>query len=142
MSTGSLDSRWVVNARHIPAQGMTKARAAQGFIPDPQRELREWCVTARAWSRNGRERRIQKVLEGANIKLGSVATDVLGASGRKMLRALADGEDDPKVLADMAKGRLREKLEALEEALLGVVGSHQRFMLATVATPQHLGCRR
>ena len=47
-----------------------------------------------------------------------------------MLRALADGADDPKVLADMAKGRL-QKLEALEEALLGVVGSHQRFMLAT-----------
>ena len=48
-----------------------------------------------------------------------------------MLTALAEGEEDPKVLADMAKGRLREKLEELEEALEGVVGSHQRFMLAT-----------
>ena len=58
--------------------------------------------------------RVQKVLEGANIKLGAVASDVLGASGRMMLTALAEGEEDPKVLAEMAKGRLREKLDALE----------------------------
>ena len=63
--------------------------------------------------------------------MGSVASDVLGASGRMMLAALAEGEDDPAVLAGMAKGRLREKLDALEEALEGVMGSHQRFMLGT-----------
>ena len=92
-----------------------------------------WCATGGVWSRErSREaNRVQKVLEGANIKLGSVASDVLGASGKMMLAALAEGEDDPAVLADMAKGRLREKLDALEEALEGVVGPHQRFMLAT-----------
>ena len=63
--------------------------------------------------------------------MGSVASDVLGASGRMMLTAIAEGEEDPEVLADMAKGRLREKLEELREALQGVVGSHQRFMLRT-----------
>ena len=73
--------------------------------------------------------RIQKVLEGAKIKLGSVASDVLGVSGRTMLAALAEGEQDPRVLADMGKGQLREKLGDLEKALRGVVGPHQRFML-------------
>ena len=69
------------------------------------------------------------MLEGANIKLASVATDILGASGRLMLRALAAGEQDPEVLAQMAKGRLRDKLAELQEALSGVMGSHQHFLL-------------
>jgi transposase len=73
--------------------------------------------------------RIHKVLEGANIKLGSVASDIVGASGRAMLSALVAGETDPEVLADLAKGQLRDKIPALREALWGLVQQHQRFML-------------
>ncbi len=140
---------WVVNAHHIKtvpgrktdvkdaewiADLLRHGLLKPSFIPErEQRELRELVRYRRSLvqERSREANRIQKVLEGANIKLGSVATDVLGVSGRMMLTALADGEEDPKVLADMAKGRLREKLDALEEALEGVVGSHQRFMLAT-----------
>ncbi len=73
--------------------------------------------------------RIQKVLEDANIKLASVATDVLGVSGRAMLEALIRGENDPEILADLAKGRLRAKLPQLGQALLGRVTDHHRFLL-------------
>ena len=140
---------WVVNAHHIKAVPGRKTDVKDAewiadllrhgllrpsFIPErSQRELRELVRYRRSLvqERSREANRVQKVLEGANIKLGSVASDVLGASGRMMLAALAEGEDDPAVLADMAKGRLREKLDALEEALEGVVGPHQRFMLAT-----------
>jgi transposase len=74
--------------------------------------------------------RIQKVLEGANIKLASVASDVRGASGRAMLEAIIGGTTDPATLADLARGRRREKRAALERALQGCVGPHQRFLLA------------
>ena len=73
--------------------------------------------------------RIQKVLEGGNIKLSSVATDVVGASRRAMLKAMIAGEDDPETLASMARGRLREKRSMLVDALEGLMGSHQRMML-------------
>lgn len=73
--------------------------------------------------------RIQKVLEDANIKLSSVASDVLGASGRDMIRAIIGGEEDPAVLADLARQRLRRKLPELREALHGDVTEHHRFLL-------------
>jgi transposase len=73
--------------------------------------------------------RVQKVLEDANIKLGDVATDVLGKSGRRMLEAIVRGETDPEVLAEMALKRLRAKLEQLKLALRGKVDDHHRFML-------------
>jgi transposase len=73
--------------------------------------------------------RIQEVLEGANIKLSSVATNIMGASGRAMLEAISKGIQDPQVLAGYAKGRLREKRLDLQEALRGLVGPHQRTML-------------
>jgi transposase len=72
------------------------------------------------------------VLEGANIKLASVASDVVGASGRAMLEALIAGEVDAPALATLARGRLREKHNALIEALEGRVGAHQRFLLAAL----------
>jgi len=75
--------------------------------------------------------RIQKVLEDANIKLASVATDVLGVSGRAMLKAIISGESDPELLADMAKRRLRAKLPQLRQALLGKITDHHRFLLRT-----------
>jgi len=72
--------------------------------------------------------RLQKVLEGANIKLASVATDILGRSGREMLSALVGGETEPAVLAELAHGKLRQKLPALQRAMLGQCGAHQRFL--------------
>jgi transposase len=76
--------------------------------------------------------RIQKVLEDANIKLASVASDILGVSGRAMLQAMIRGESDPELLADMAKRRLRAKLPQLRQALLGKVTNHHRFLLRTL----------
>ena len=74
--------------------------------------------------------RLQKTLEGANIKLAAVATDIAGKSGRQIVAALVGGTTDPAALADLARGRMREKLPALERALAGRVGPHQRFLLA------------
>jgi len=73
--------------------------------------------------------RIHKLLEDANIKLGAVASDVLGVSGRAMLQALLDGEQDPARLADLALGQLRKKLPQLRLALEGVCTEHHRFLL-------------
>ncbi len=73
--------------------------------------------------------RIQKVLEDANIKLASVATDVLGVSGRAMLEAIIAGEEDAEKLADQARKRLRQKIPALQQALRGQVSEHHRFQL-------------
>ncbi|HLB12588.1 MAG TPA: transposase, partial [Dehalococcoidia bacterium] len=71
------------------------------------------------------------VLEGANIKLSSVATDVVGVSGRAMLERLVEGTETPQQIAQLAKGRLREKRGELEQALQGLVGTHQRMLLGS-----------
>ncbi len=76
--------------------------------------------------------RLEKVLQDAGIKLSSVATRVLGASGRAMLDALVSGTTDPKVLADLAKGRLRKKIPALKEALEGNFSKHHAFMVGRI----------
>ena len=112
---------WVVNARHIKAVPgrKTDVRDAEwiadllkqgllqpSFIPERvQRELRELVRYRRSLvqERSREATRVQKVLEGANIKLGSVATDVLGVSGGKMLTAIAEGQEGSKVLADMGR---------------------------------------
>jgi hypothetical protein len=73
--------------------------------------------------------RIQKVLEDANIKLGSVASDVLGVSGRHILHAVVEGQQDPEQLAELALGRLREKRADLQLALEGHITDHHRFQL-------------
>jgi len=102
------------------------------FVPArPQRELRELVryrtglVRQRAQVTN----RIQKTLEGANVKLASVATNVIGVSGRAMLAGLARGETDPAALAQLARGRMQRKRLELEGALSGRMGPHQRFLL-------------
>ena len=110
------------------------------FIPQrPQRGLRELVRYRRSLieERSREANRIQKLLEGANIKLASVAADFLGVPGRAMLRALVAGEEDPKALAQLAEGRLREKAPALEDALQGLMGPHRRFLLASQL--RHLG---
>src|SRR6516164_1355317 len=103
------------------------------FIPPRwQRDLRD-LTRERTQLINERTRvanRMHKILEDANIKLGSVATDILGASGRDMLRALIGGEQDPEVLAEMARSRLRDKIPQLRRALRGRVREHHRFQLA------------
>jgi transposase len=119
------DAEWI-------AQLLQHGLLRSSFVPPaPQRELRELTrqrrqlIQAKARVAN----RIQKVLEDANIKLGSVAADVLGVSGRSMLRAIIAGEQDPAVLAEMARGRMRAKIPELRLALQGGVSNHHRFLL-------------
>ena len=121
------DAEWIAE---LLQHGLLRA----SFIPDrAQRELRELTRYRRSLvqERSREANRIQKLLEGANVKLSSVATDVLGVSGRAMLAALAAGEEDPEALADLARGQLRKKREELQEALRGLVQFHQRFILAS-----------
>src|SRR5690606_21522715 len=101
------------------------------YIPSrEQRELRELVRYRRSLVEEvSREsNRIQKVLEGANIKLGSVASNVLGVSGRKMLRSLINGEDNPEIIAELSLGKLRNKIPELKKALKGLIGTHQQFI--------------
>jgi transposase len=99
--------------------------------PEGQRELRELTryrstfVKERATLVN----RVQKALESANIKLASVVTDITGVSGRAILQALLEGQSAPEAMAELAKGRLREKRELLAKALQGQVKPHHRFVL-------------
>lgn len=74
--------------------------------------------------------RLQKLLEGANIKLGSVVADIGGVSARLMLEKLAAGSTEVSAIADLAKGRMRDKIPQLEKALTGSVKEHQRFLVA------------
>jgi transposase len=102
------------------------------FIPPPEiRQLRDLTRQRTQLIRDcaAVANRIQKVLEDANIKLADVASDVLGASGRAMIRALIAGQDDPGQLAELAKRRLRGKIPALQQALHGRVTEHHRFLL-------------
>ena len=123
--TDQSDAEWLAD---LMQHGLLNA----SFVPPVgQRELRELTrfratfVRERATLVN----RIQKVLESANIKLASVATDVMGVSGRAILEALIEGQDTPAQMAELAKGRLREKRETLTKALEGRVKAHHRFLL-------------
>jgi transposase len=103
------------------------------FVPDrPARELRELTRyrSGLVRERSAEVNRLHKTLEGANIKLASVASDVTGVSARAMLGELAAGTEDAAALAELARGQLRRKLPELEQALTGRMGAHQRFMLA------------
>jgi transposase len=119
------DAEWIVDLlRHGLLRG--------SYIADrPQRELRELVRYRKSLIREraSEANRIQKTLEGANIKLSSVATNVLGVTGRAILEEIIGGNVDPKVLASLAKGRLKSKKAELEEALQGLVGRHVIFML-------------
>lgn len=124
------DAEWIAQLlRH----GLLKA----SFIPDRnQRKLRELVRYRRSIieERARQHNRIQKVLEGANIKLGSVVSDIMGVSSKEMLKAVANGEDDPEKLANFARGTMKRKKEELELALQGYVNPHQRLMLKTILT--------
>ena len=102
------------------------------FCPErQQRELRDLTrqQTKLVQQRNAVDNRIQKVLETANIKLGSVASDVLGVSGRKMIEGLIAGEKDVTALADLARSQLRGKIPELQRALEGEFNDQHRFLL-------------
>jgi transposase len=119
------DAAWLAE---LLQHGLLRA----SFIPPvAQRELRD---LTRYRSTFIQERvtlinRVQKLLEDANIKLASVASDIMGVSGRAILAALLAGHTDPQALADLAKGRLRAKRELLAQALDGRVKPHHRFVL-------------
>lgn len=120
------DAEWIANLlRHGLLQG--------SFIPNrDQRELRELIRYRRSLiDERAREvNRVQKVLEGANIKLSSVASDVLGKSGRAMIEAMIAGEENPELLSELAQRRLKNKKAELQRALNGLIGNHQKLMLA------------
>jgi transposase len=141
----------VVNAEHIKAIAGRKTDVKDAewiatllqhgllkgsFIPDrAQRELRELTRyrTNLIRDRAREVNRLQKTLEGANIKLSSVLTDITGVSGQKILEALVAGESAPESLADLAHWRVQKKRSALEEALMGKLEGVLRFMVG-----QHL----
>ena len=120
--TDQKDSQWLAD---LLMHGLLK----NSFVPSRViRDLRDLTRSrARLAQWHGTiANRIQKVLEDANIKLSSVASDVLGVSGRLMLQAIMQGKTDTSELADLSKGRLREKIPQLRKALEGHVTGHHR----------------
>jgi len=125
------DSEWLAD---LLRQGLLRA----SFIPPaPIRAVRELTryrktvVQQRADEAN----RLQKTLAGANLKLAAVASDVLGVSGRAMFAALLDGERDPEVLAELARGALRSKLPQVRQALTGRVQPHHLVLISQILAP-------
>ena len=119
------DAMWIAD---LLAHGLIRS----SFVPPaPIQELRDLTRTRKQLVREicQHSLRIQKVLEDANLKLGSVLSDVLTASGRAMLGAIIDGESDPERLAELAQGSARRKRGALVEALRGRITPHHRTLL-------------
>lgn len=142
---------WLVNARdvkHLPGRPKTDRLDAvwlckvaerqmirPSFVPPPpirrlrdltryRRDLVEVCTAEK--------QRVEKLLEDAQIKLSVVVSDIFGVSGRAMLAALAAGERDPKVLAQLARSSMRRKISRLEEAFTGYFTGHHAFLLSTM----------
>jgi transposase len=127
------DCEWIAQ---LLAHGLLRA----SFVPPPAiRELRD-LTRHRAKlvdQHTAVANRIHKTLEDANIKLGTVASDILGVSGRAMLEAIVKGESDPAILASLARQRLRAKIPELREALHGRITEHHRFLLETLLEQLH-----
>ena len=140
---------WLVNARdvkHLPGRPKTDKLDAvwlckvaerqmirPSFVPPPEiRRLRDLtryrCDLVEA--RTAEKQRVEKLLEDAQIKLSVVASDIFGVSGRQMMAALIAGQRDPKVLAQLARGRMRSKISSLEEAFTGYFTDHHSYLLA------------
>jgi transposase len=120
------DAEWI-------AQLVRHGLVAKSFVPPPAiRDLRELVRHRRALieTRTAARNRVLKLLEGANIKLAGVASDVFGVSGLAMLEALAAGRTGASEMAGLARGRMRRKHAELEAALEGRMREHQRFLLA------------
>ena len=124
--TDKADARWLAR---LMRYGLLQA----SFIPPQgQRDLRDLTRyrTKLVQERSREINRVQGVLERANIKLASVATDIMGVSGRAILAALVEERADPATMAELAKRRLRSKIPLLEQALTGLVREHHRRLLA------------
>jgi transposase len=122
------DCEWIAD---LLAHGLLKG----GFVPPVEiRDLRDLTRyrTSLVNERTREVNRLHKLLETANIKLTSVATDVMGVSSQAMLQAMLEGTTDPDVLADLAKGVLRKKLPELKKALEGRFTPHHRMLLGTI----------
>jgi transposase len=137
----------LVNAAHLANVPGRKTDVADGawlaqllecgllrgsFVPPPAiRERRDLPRYRKALiqDRTREANRLHKVLEDAGVKLATMATDILGVSGRAMLTALVAGTTDPAVLADLARGKLRKKLPALQQALTGRFRGHHAFLV-------------
>jgi len=118
------DAAWLAQ---LGAHGLVRA----SFVPpEPIRHLRDLTRTRSAITRErAREvQRLEKLLEDSGIKLSSVASEIMGVSGRAMLEELIDGQRDPAQLAELAKRRLRSKIPALTEALTGRFSTHHAFL--------------
>ena len=141
---------WLLNARHlrnVPGRKTDVADAAwiaqlveHGLVrpsfvpPKPIRELRNLTRYRKAQieERTRETQRLDKVLQDAGVKLSSVATDILGVSGRAMLSALVEGTRDPETLAELARGLLRKKIPALKQALQGRFGAHHALIVGAI----------
>ena len=123
--TDTIDAAWIAQ---LLACGLLRASLVP---PKPIRRLRDLTRYRKALieERSRAVNRLHKILEDAGVKLSCVATDVMGASGRAMMRALIDGQADPEALAELARGRLRAKLPALRRALTGRFEEHHAFLL-------------
>jgi transposase len=140
----------LVNARHVKTVPGRKTDAKDcewladllrhgllrgSYVPErEQRELRELTRyrTALIQERAAAVNRLQKTLEGANLKLAGVASNIVGVSARRMLEQLVAGVTEPRLLAELARGRLRAKLPELERALAGSFRPHHRFLVAEI----------
>lgn len=118
------DAQWLAQ---LGAHGLVRGSLVP---PEPVRNLRDLTRTRTRFIRErAREvQRLEKLLEDAGIKLSAVASDITGVSGRAMLEALIAGQDDPVVLADLAKRRMRSKIPELIEALTGIFREHHEFL--------------
>ena len=123
--TDTIDAAWIAQ---LLACGLLKGSLVP---PRPIRELRDLTRYRKAliYERSRAINRLHKVLEDAGVKLSCVATDVMGVSGRQMMRALIEGQADADALAELAKGKLRKKLPALRKALDGRFRAHHSFLL-------------
>lgn len=123
--TDTIDAAWIAQ---LLACGLLRASLVP---PRPIRELRDLTRYRKAliYERGRAVNRLHKLLEDAGVKLSCVATDVMGVSGRQMLRALIDGEADADALAELARGKLRKKLPALRKALEARFSAHHSFLL-------------
>lgn len=141
---------WLLNARHlrnVPGR-KTDVKDAEwicqlvehglvrpSFVPPPPiRELRNLTRYRKAQieERTREAQRLDKILQDAGIKLSSVATDILGLSGRAMLAAMIQGTRDPEILSELARGKLRKKIPALKEALVGRFGAHHALIVGAI----------
>jgi transposase len=123
--TDTIDAAWIAQ---LLAHGLLRA----SFVPPkPIRELRDLTRYRKALinERTRQINRVHKVLEDAGVKLATVASDVMGASGRAMMHALISGQGEPEVLAELAKGKLRRKLPELRKALTTRFRDHHAFLL-------------